>query len=180
MGPIHDVAVHAGGIVSSLPETIAEAKGRVVATRDDLLTTFAHVPEERLDWSPSEHARSALWLVGHCGAANVAFATFLRGESFPMPDNLGEAMVAIRDGGRDVRTRAAAERSVRESCEEVLAALDTVSGERMGSMSQTPFGPMPYAMWIEASRTHMGDHARQLDYLQTIWGDLADHKREAL
>ena len=176
MDAVHDLAVHAGEGVSALHATIAEAKGQVEATRDDLLRTFAYVPDDKLSWSPSEHARSALWLVGHCGEANRAFATFLRGETMPMTGDPAQASAAIRNAGRDVRSREEAERSVRESSDDMLTALDGVTEERMGSLSQTPFGPMPFTIWIEAARTHMGNHARQLDYLQTIWGDLTDHR----
>ena len=162
--------------MAELKRTIAESKRAVEATRDNLLKTFTFVPDEKLEWSPSASARSPLWIVAHCGATNHAFATFLRGETMPFPEDPAELTMAIRNGGKDVRTREEAVRSIERSTDEVLAALDTVTEERMGSTSQTPFGPLPFTIWIQAATTHMNDHARQLDYIETIWGDLNDHR----
>lgn len=156
-------------------EMIAEAKRRVAAERDDLLRTFSFVPDEKLTWSPSETARSPLWIAAHCGAAGHAFASFLRGERPPLPEDPAEAQAAIRNGGRDARTREEAVRSIETSSEAILAALDTVTEERMATTSMTPFGPLPFPIWVQAASNHMGGHARQLDYLQTIWGDVRDH-----
>ena len=162
--------------MTGLRETIATTKREVERTRDDLLTTFSFVPDDKLEWSPGGAARSALWLVGHCGATNHAFAALLRGERPDLPSDPALLLAAIRAGGQETRTREEAIRGVREGTDEILAALGTVTEERLAGMSDTPFGPMPFTIWIDAARTHMGGHARQLDYLQTIWGDVEDHR----
>ena len=159
----------------SFAETIADAKKRAEADRDDLLKTFSFVPDEKLTWSPAESARTPIWLVAHCGAAGQAFATFLRGEVPAMPSDPAEIAEMIRNTGRDVTSREEAIRMVEDASRAIQAAFDTVTEDRMGSMSQTPFGPMPFTIWIQAATTHMSGHARQIDYLQTIWGDLQDH-----
>ena len=58
---------------------------------------------------------------------------------------------------------------------EVLAALDSVTPARAETVPDSPFGQMPFAFWMEVPANHTVAHARQLDYLQTIWGDLQDH-----
>lgn len=159
-----------------LHETIAWTKGQVERTSADLLKTFAAVPDDKLTWSPGGESRHALWLVAHVGASSEAFATFLRGETPEFPSDPQEMMAIIRNGGRDVKSREEAIRSVESSTATVLAALDTVTEERMASMTSTPFGPLPFSMWMDAAWSHAYGHARQLDYLQTIWGDIQDHR----
>lgn len=162
--------------MAALAERIAETKALVERSKTDLLRTFEFVPEDKLEWAPSPTARSPLWLVGHCGAAGGAFASLLRGEVPDFPADPAELMVAIRNGGKDIHTREAAVRSVEESTAAILASLDTVTEERMSGMSQTPFGPLPFAMWVDAAWSHPYGHARQLDYMETIWGDVQDHR----
>jgi hypothetical protein len=58
----------------------------------------------------------------------------------------------------------------------VLEALDQVTEDRLGSTTSTPFGPIPYMVWVNLPAAHLAGHAAQLAYLQTIWGDLQDHQ----
>lgn len=156
-------------------DRIAEAKQKTEAATARLLATFAHVPEDKLRWSPSSTARTALQIVAHCGASNRAFAAILRGEPLPLPASLEEAMVVIRAGGKDVATREEAVKLVEDSTAEIMTALDTVTADRIETTPQSPFGPMPFAVWMTIPPDHMGGHSRQIDYLQTVWGDIDDH-----
>jgi hypothetical protein len=140
-----------------------------------LLKTFQFVPEDKLKWSPSPTARTPLQIVAHCGVANRAFATVLRGEPLPLSSDPKEAAAQIRDGGKDTATREAAVKLVEDGTAEVLAALDTVSTERAGSTTHTPFGPLPFSIWMNLPSEHMTGHAHQVNYLQTIWGDAENH-----
>ena len=74
-----------------------------------------------------------------------------------------------------IRDRAEAVRQLQASCEEVVAALATMTAERFATSPNSPFGPLPMASWVNLPGMHMGNHASQIDYLQTIWGDLVDH-----
>jgi hypothetical protein len=160
---------------SDVSNTITQAKEAAQQGKTELLKTFEFVPDDKLTWSPSPSARTALWMVAHCGAANRAFATILRGEALPISDDPEEAAAQVRNGGRDVMSREAAVRLVEESTAEVLAALDTVTAERLASSPDTPLGPLPFSVWMAIPGQHMSGHTRQLEYLQTIWGDLEDH-----
>ncbi|RYG31436.1 DinB family protein [bacterium] len=159
----------------NLSEQIAQLKKSTEESKADLLKTFEFVPDEKLTWSPTESARSPIWIVAHCGGANAAFAAILRGEPLPMPEDPVEASAMIRNTGRDVQSREEAVKSVEESTAALIAALDGVTEEMTNSMTPTPFGPMPFRMWMEVPAPHMSGHARQIDYIQTIWGDLQDH-----
>ena len=163
--------------MADLAQTIAEAKKSAEMGKEDLLKTFSYVPDEKLHWSPGGEARSPIWIVAHCGYSTNAFATFVRDGKMAFEQDPAEASKQIRQGGRDTKTREEAVALVEKSTAEFIAALDTMTPERYASMTPTPFGPLPMAMWVEVTGPHMMGHARQVDYLQTIWGDLEDHMR---
>jgi hypothetical protein len=160
----------------SLTDLIAEPKRNTEGAKAQLLKTFEFVPEDKLDWSPSATARTALQIVAHCGAANGAFAAMIRGEGWALSFDPNEAWAQIRAGGSDVTTREGAVKSVEESTAAVLAALDKVSAEMVDTAIKTAFGPLPFSFVMTFPAQHMGGHARQIDYLQTIWGDVEDHQ----
>jgi hypothetical protein len=65
--------------------------------------------------------------------------------------------------------------SIKNSTSELLQALDNVSAEMVGTAPMSPFGQFPFSFWMVLPAEHMKGHARQVDYLQTIWGDLDNH-----
>src|SRR5689334_13777881 len=125
---------------------IAQAKEATERAKADLLKTFEHVPDDRLAWSPSSTARTPLWIVAHCGAANDAFAAILRGESSPLPKDPAEAAAVIRAGGREAATRAEAVRSVAESTAAILRVLDGVTPAMLETSPESPAGAFPYTV----------------------------------
>ena len=90
----------------------------------------------------------------------------------PTPEQLHEAS---RKFEATVRDRAAAIRLIESSRDEVLAALPTMTEARYATSPPSPFGALPMDAWMRLAETHMSYHAAQLNYLQTIWGDLVDH-----
>ena len=63
-----------------LKQPIAACQARVRAAAERLGKTFSFVPDDKLDWSPSRTARTALAIVAHCCQANRMFAKVLGGE----------------------------------------------------------------------------------------------------
>lgn len=139
-----------------------------------LLKTFGFVPDDKLAWSPSDTCRSALWIMGHCGSANEAFAKGMRGEPFP-PMEMADFTQMVWEAGRETATREEAVRAVEASTAELLAALDEMTPERLASAVPSPFGPIPMAVWMTFADGHMFGHANQIEYLQTVWGDHQNH-----
>ena len=153
---------------------VESVKTAVKGASEALLKTFAFVPDDKLTWSPSDTARSALWIVGHCARANQAFARGIRGEAFAsMP--LEEFNQMVWNAGRDTKSREEAVRLVQESTQEIVEALEGLTPEKMGNVVQSPFGPIPVTVWMTFADGHMTGHACQIEYLQTIWGDHQMH-----
>jgi len=158
-----------------ISEQITEAKKETTRAKAQLLRIFEFVPEDKLNWSPSSTARTALQIVAHCGVANSALAAVLRGEPMPLPMDPEAARILIRNGGKGIATREAAVQVVEDSLQEVLQALDTVTEERFATVPPSPFGSIPFPIWMGIPSSHMDGHANQINYLQTVWGDHDDH-----
>lgn len=157
-----------------LSTQIATAKSKVERASSGLLKTFAAVPDDKLAWSPSETSRSSLWIVGHCAGANQAFARGMRGEAFP-PLSLPEFEQMVWETGKGTKTREEAMSAFESSTAAVIAELDAMTPERTASMIDSPFGPIPMALWITFAGDHMMGHLSQIEYLQTTWGDRKNH-----
>lgn len=160
---------------SNTADMIAQAKQSTLMAKARLLKTFEFVPDDKLDWTPAEPARTSLQIVAHCGTANKAFATVLRGEDLPITGTPEEAAALIREGGKDIKTREEAVQLVEDSTAEIMEALDGVTAQMTSTSPNSPFGPIPFPFWMILPADHMGGHASQLNYIQTIWGDLQDH-----
>jgi hypothetical protein len=74
-----------------------------------------------------------------------------------------------------VTTREQAVEMINSSCDAVIKALDRIQPEQLTGMAKTPFGEVPMASWVLIPSLHMDCHKAQIDYLQTIWGDLDMH-----
>ncbi|MGO8705495.1 MAG: DinB family protein [Candidatus Brocadiia bacterium] len=158
-----------------LKEPIAECEARVRSAAERLSKTLSFVPDDKLNWSPAKTARTSLAIVAHCCLANRMFATVIRGEPIlpmPTPEEVG---VSSRKFEATVHDRAEALRLLETTCQEIVAALATMTAERFASSPNSPFGALPMAVWVHLPGRHMDGHATQIDYLQTVWGDLADH-----
>lgn len=158
---------------------VSELKGRskedALCAKERLLRTFAFVPDGKLRWSPAPSARTALQIVAHCGMANFGFAAVLRGEAMEISSDPVEAAAQIRAAGRDVGAREEAIHLAEVSTAQVLAALDNVTAERLETMPLSPLGAFPFAFWMSLPSDHVNGHIAQIEYLQTVWGDLESH-----
>lgn len=159
----------------SLNDIKANACKEAQEACDYLLKTFSFVSDDRLNYSPSESARTALQLVVHCGQANNAFASIMRGEDMPMPADMSNFRDVLRNMEASVTDRATAIQLVQDSTKTVIEAINEVTEETFASSPSSPFGPMPMPFWMTLAGMHMKAHACQMDYLQTIYGDVEDH-----
>ncbi len=156
-------------------ENVADCQARVEAAAGRFVKTLSFVPDVKLKSSPAKTARSAIAIAAHCVLANRMFAKVIRGEPIspmPTPEQVTDSS---RKFEATITERADALRQFEASWKEVIAALGTMTPERFAGSANSPFGPLPIAVWMHLPGRHMDNHAAQIDYLQTTWGDLADH-----
>lgn len=159
----------------NVADLIAQSKQNAEMAKNQLLRTFEFVPDDKLTWTPSETSKTALRIVAHCGVTNTIFATILRGEDLPVSTDAAEAVARVGEMEKAITDRATAVKLIEDSTAAVVNALDKVTEERMGTSPMSPFGALPMAFWMALPAMHMGGHACQIDYLQTIWGDQVFH-----
>jgi hypothetical protein len=131
------------------------------------------VPDDRLTWSPSPTAKSSLRIAAHCALTSRFFADIITG-ALPAitPEEFFKALSA--DEAR-ITTRESALALLEETTVSLCRAIDTVNADNLDAPRGSPFGPLPLRFWIVQGREQMAGHAGQMEYLQTVWGDLDNH-----
>ena len=153
---------------------IEHARQAALGARDRLLKTFAAVPEDKLGWSPAPSGRPALRIAAHCAVSYGAFARMLRGE--PMPATSMEDVRRYSEAEMDkLTTRAAVVAAIQSGSEQVDVALAELPEERLGTTIKLPMGDLPMGFIMSLPAIHAHGHASQIDYLETLWGDMQMH-----
>ncbi len=136
------------------------------------LRNFSHVPDEKLSWTPTPTAKSAIRIAAHTALYAGRFARMIRDRRQPAPENLNE-WLAERDAEEvAITSREEVETIFREGTAEVLAALDTLMPEDLEMSLDSGQGwSMPMKQLIGLPGFHATLHAGQIDYLQTCWDD---------
>ena len=136
------------------------------------LRNFSHVPDDKLDWTPTPTAKSAIRIAAHTALYAGRFARMIRDRRTPAPDNLME-WLAERDAEEiAITSREEMEKVFREGTAEVLAALDTLMHEDLETSLDSGQGwSMPMKQLMGLPGFHATLHAGQIDYLQTCWDD---------
>lgn len=139
------------------------------------MTTFSFVPDDKLDWTPSPTAKSALRIAAHTALYAGRFAYMIRERNLP-GRSLDEWIAQRNAEEAAISDRAEIEPIFRKGTDEVLAALDALTPEAIASKLNFDFGfspPMSFLMTIPGIHAH--SHASQIDYLQTCWDDQEVH-----
>lgn len=153
-------------------DLIESSKQRAVSCMEYFLRNFSHVPDEKLSWTPTPTAKSAIRIAAHTALYAGRFARMIRDRRQPAPENLTE-WLAERDAEEvAITSREEVETIFREGTAEVLAALDTLMPEDLEMSLDSGQGwSMPMKQLIGLPGFHATLHAGQIDYLQTCWDD---------
>lgn len=66
-----------------MEETITQAKAEFLRAKEQLLSSLATTPDDKLNWSPATSARTPLHLAAHAASAVSGIVRMLNGEPFP-------------------------------------------------------------------------------------------------
>ena len=160
------------------PATLAAIeleKSYLHETHIRLLGALKHTPESHLNWTPSETAKSALAIAIHAAQANRMFASRIAQE--PMSPISPEELSAFAKAEADsITTLEAVIELIDASVAAVAAALDGLDDDTINLPEvPSPFFSAPMAFWAHLPARHMDTHAGQIDYIQTIYGDMVWH-----
>lgn len=159
-----------------MKDPIQSAKAEFLQAKAGLFHALSTTPDDRLTWSPSPTARSPLHQVVHAAQSVGNIHGFLDGRPFTVPTP-EEADRGFREFERDFTRREEAVDLFERNAAAFVAFLDALEPERLGAMVTTPFGmgDVPTELAITFPAIHTRWHQAQIDYIQTIYGDLDWH-----
>ncbi len=153
-------------------ETIDKARADFIRAKDRMTAALDTTPDDRLNWSPSPTARTPIHQVVHAAEAIRNIHNFLDGRVFEV-ENTEKADKGFREFEKQFTTREAAVELFENHSAAFLQWLDGLSEDRLGDVVQLPFnlGQAPIGPMLSVQAAHLNDHAAQLAYIQTIYGD---------
>ena len=151
---------------------INSAKDSATQGMEMFLRNFAHIPEERLNWSPVPSAKTPLRVAAHTALYAGRFAKMINARQLPAFESL-EQWLAERDAEElAITTREQMEAAFRAGTAEVLAALDNFPEDLIGTTIETNMSWQMSVNWLVGlPGWHATLHTGQIDYLQTCWDD---------
>jgi uncharacterized damage-inducible protein DinB len=168
---------HHMNTLSVSPETqqaVEGCKKSLGMIQHRLLTTFSFVPDDKLTYAPAETCKTSIGIIVHCANSNHFFAHIIAKQKM-MDVDPAEAQKEAKAKELSVTSRDEAIQMLNDSIKVVEAALDTVNDETINAVIETPIVTMPMNFWMNLPGRHMDNHASQIDYIQTIWGDMDWH-----
>ncbi|MBL8048031.1 MAG: DinB family protein [Chthonomonas sp.] len=153
-------------------DPIELAKERAVSNMDIFLRNFAHVPDDRLNYTPTPSAKSALRVAAHTALYAGRFAEMIRTRQLPNPHDIDAWLAERAAEEMAITSREEMERVFRAGTAEVLAALDGLSPEDVEmDLLAGQGGSFSMRQLMNLPGWHATLHLGQIDYLQTCWDD---------
>lgn len=159
-----------------MQDVIATAKDFAIAEMENFLRVFAFVPSNKLTWTPTPTAKSALRIAAHTALYPARFARMIEERKLPAHDSLSEWLAQRNAEEAALKSRSEIERVFRLGTGKVIDALDGLTREAIAKSLDSGLGwsvPMTRLMMLPG--LHAMSHSAQIDYLQTCWGDQEVH-----
>ena len=154
----------------------ASYKESAVRGMEHFLKVFSFVPDDKLTWTPTPTAKSAIRIAAHTALYAGRFARMIKDRKLPSSDNLPEWLAQVNAEEAAITSRIEMESVFRKGTDEVIAALDSLTPEANGIILDSGLGwSMPMTFLMNLPDLHAMSHAAQIDYLQTCWDDQEVH-----
>ena len=155
---------------------VASCKESAVWGMEHFLKVFSFVPDDKLTWTPTPTAKSAIRIAAHTALYAGIFARMIEERKLPASDNLTEWLAQRNAEEAAISSRTEMESIFRKGTDEVIAALDSLTPEAIGTALESGLGwSMPMTFLMNLPGTHAMGHTGQIDYLQTCWDDQEVH-----
>jgi hypothetical protein len=155
-------------------DIVAGAKAEYLRAKDRVIRALATTPDDKINWSPSPTSRTPVQLVAHAAIGVDLTRGLLEAKPFPY-ESAAAFDVASRRLEKEYTTREQALGILEHISAEYLAWLDTLTPAQLASTVETAFGPIKMTPGITLGADHLRNHAAQIEYLQTVWGDTDWH-----
>ncbi len=153
-----------------MSQTVEQAKAEFTRAKGRITKGIKATPEDKLNWAPSGAARTPLQLVAHSAMATEGIGGMLQGKG-GMPSDLVEMDKNMRAAEKQYTSVDQVLELLESTSSAYFVWLDTLTDEQVNTILDLPFGPMPLGAAITIPADHMRQHAAQLEYIQTAYGD---------
>ena len=155
-------------------QIVSDAKAEYGRAKDRIIKGIQTTADDKLNWSPGGSARTPIHQVAHAAMAVAGMQKMMGGEPIPF-DNIAELDAGWRKEEKEFKTREEVVALLNKNSDAYLAYLDTLSPEQIQSTLSAPFGEFPMASVITWPADHLRNHAAQIEYTQTCYGDMDWH-----
>lgn len=155
-------------------QIINEAKAEFNRAKDRLIKDIDTTPDDKLNWSPSTTCRTPIQLIAHAAMATTGMMGMLQGEPIPF-DDIAVADAGWRKAEKEFKSRDEVVNLLNKNSAEYLSWLDTLTPSQIASTLKAPFGEFPMASAVTWPADHLRNHAAQIEYIQTAYGDMDWH-----
>ena len=155
-------------------EIVESAKGEYTRAHERIKKALNTTAEDKLNWSPSSTCRTPIQQVAHAALSVNGIQGMFQGKPFPFSDVV-EADRKFREMEKEYGTKQQVLDLLDKNGKEYLAFLDTLTPDQVRSNVSMGFGEFPMASAITFPADHLRAHAAQIDYMQTIYGDMDWH-----
>lgn len=157
-------------------DPISATQAELIGTKDRMVALLRATPEDKLNWKPTPQSRSIVEIVAHSAHALSNIHKQLSGTPFAVPTSL-EANQIFLEHDSAWKSGLEVEAYLEEACRGYVDFLSTLQPKDLDRMVTLPFGlgeaPMGYFMTM--GHVHTLGHIAQIEYVQTMYGDLDWH-----
>lgn len=157
---------------AQLMTEIDSACGTLEMSVSRLHRAVARIAADKLNWSPSETARSTIHLAAHCGWSLGWIRSTMEGKPYPAATTaIGDR--EMREFEQSFNEIESAVALVDEKAGEWISYVRSLTVEDLDRMVDMPFGfgQIRVRDVLGAAAWHTNDHCAQIEYIQTILGD---------
>src|SRR5437899_11051128 len=105
-----------------MERVVASCKESAVQGMEYFLRNFRFVPDDKLTWTPTPTAKSAIRIAAHTALYAGRFARMIKDRKLPASDNLAEWLAQRNAEEAAITSRAEIETIFRKGTDEVVAA----------------------------------------------------------
>lgn len=136
------------------------------------IKSIESTPIDKLNWKPSDTAKSVLQIAAHIGSANGWFCQVMK-DGKTKYVNPAEEFSGSAQFESQFDTKEKVIQLLSDTSEQLKSMINGFSESDMANKQISFFGNQrPLYRFIFIPEGHTSDHAAQMNYLQTIWGDL--------
>ena len=147
-------------------------KQDAIDSMEHFLRNFSHVPDDKLNWSPTPTSKSALQIAAHTAITIANFTKMIQDRRLPFGDEISEFMAETAAREAAISTREEAVELFQQNVDAVLTAMDELTEDELELVLDSGQGwQMPMTFLVKLPGRHTAWHIGQIDFLQTCWDD---------